>query len=215
MGNKLLVIASGGLDSTVLYYYYRNKYDVKIMNFRYGSKHNEVERKKLRQNLGCEIIEIDINLNFLESALLNKNVNIPEGYYHRENMKQTVIPFRNAIMLSYAVAYADSKGIKYVAIGSHAGDHYIYPDCRPEFNGAFREAARVGTENHVVVLTPFQFLRKSDIVKIGIDLGILDILYKTYSCYNGRNKHCGRCGACTERKEAFQINNVEDLTEYE
>jgi 7-cyano-7-deazaguanine synthase len=211
---KLILIASGGLDSTVLYYFLKKKkYDIEIINFNYGSKHNKQERKRLKENIKVPIMEINIDLSFLNSSLLKGN--IPEGHYKAKNMKSTIVPFRNGIMLSYAASIAESENIKYIAIGSHAGDHYIYPDCTPMFNGGMREAVRLGTGNHVIIETPFSFIDKAGIVDIGKKLNINDIMFNTWTCYNGREYHCGKCGACVERKEAFQLNNIKDLTRYE
>lgn len=210
MKNSILLIASGGLDSTVLYHYL-GKPD--IISFSYGSKHNAREREKLKENIQTSIMEINIDLTHLESSLLSGD--IPEGHYEAENMRSTVVPFRNGIMLAYAVSIADSRNLKQVAIGNHGGDHYIYPDCRPTFIGAMNEAAAYGTESNVNIVSPFLRLSKGEIVAIGIGLGIEQAMFNSWTCYNGRQKHCGKCGACTERREAFALNNLKDETEYE
>lgn len=213
--HKIIMICSGGLDSTVLYYY--EKYlgnDVIPINFLYGSKHNKIERERAKM-LIPNIRFVDIDLSFLKSSLLEGQENIPHGHYQAENMKSTVVPFRNGIMLSFAIGLAESERVDYVMLGSHAGDHAIYPDCRPEFTEAISRAATEGTYNNIKVISPFNSMTKSDIVNIGISIGIEDIMSKTWTCYEGGVKHCGKCGSCVERKEAFQIAGVIDQTEYE
>lgn len=215
---KGILIASGGLDSTVLYYYLTKKlrYDVEIVNFNYGSKHNDIERSRLHQNItNTKIHEIVLDFRFLDSSLLKDGAPIPEGHYAEESMKSTVVPFRNGIMLSYAIAIAENKHFDFVALGNHSGDHFIYPDCRTTFIESMNEASAYGTFNNIRILSPFDKLDKAGIVKQGIELGIEEIMFNTWTCYKGKGIHCGKCGACTERKEAFNLNNLEDLTEYE
>lgn len=213
--NKILLIASGGLDSTVLYYYLKSKYQqVDICNFSYGSKHNKIERERLKKNIDTKIYYIDIDLSFLNSSLLKGGIDIPEGHYAQENMKSTVVPFRNGIMLSYAIAIADNYKYDAVALGNHTGDHFIYPDCRTEFINGISQAAEQGTFNKIKIISPFNDISKTGITKIGKELGIEKIMFNTWTCYKGKKKHCGVCGACNERKEAFKENNIKDLTEY-
>lgn len=215
--NKIILIASGGLDSTVLYYYLRSKSKkVEIINFNYGSKHNTAERSRLRQNIGAKIYEVDMDLSFIDSSsLLKGGDKIPEGHYQAESMKSTVVPFRNGIMLSYAVALADSLKYEAVAFGNHSGDHFIYPDCRETFTRAMNEAAAYGTFNNINIISPFNLLSKAKIVEIGKELKIEAIMFNTWTCYNGRDLHCGVCGACVERREAFALNKIIDRTIYE
>ncbi len=212
---KVVAIVSGGLDSTsMVLKLEREGYEVIPLNFNYGSKHNNRERQSAREIFGDRLIEIDIDLSFLQkSSLINKDKEIASGGYTEENAKQTVVPFRNAIMASYTVAIAVEKGAKYVAIGNHAGDHYIYPDCRPEFIDAFRKTIEFGTEGEVSLLAPFVNIFKSDIVKQA-EPEDADILAKTYSCYRGGEKHCGVCSTCQERKKAFKEAGIQDKTEY-
>ena len=213
--DKVICICSGGLDSTVLYFYLQSKgYKLLPLHFYYGSKHGKKERGAARKIFGKKLREINLDLSFLHSALINPNIDIPEGHYQSENMKSTVVPFRNGIMLSYAIAIAESENYDSVALGNHGGDHAIYPDCRDEFIIAMDKASKAGTYNKIAVLSPFVNMTKADIVKIGKDLGIEKEMGLTWSCYKGGEKHCGKCGTCYERKEAFRLAKVKDLTEY-
>jgi 7-cyano-7-deazaguanine synthase len=215
MGNDVIAICSGGLDSTVLYFHLKSLGNNVIpLNFSYGSKHNKIERKAAEKIFGKELLKIDIDLSFLNSSLIKKDMIIPEGHYESENMKSTVVPFRNGIMLSYAVAMAENEKINRVAIGAHSGDHFIYPDCRPEFIENFAFSSKLGTSNQVSVIAPFVSMSKANVVKIGKDLGIVDILFSTWTCYKGLDIHCGKCGSCIERIESFEKNEIEDRTRY-
>ncbi len=211
---KIVAICSGGLDSTVLFYYLKNQgHEVLPVNFNYGSRHNKQERARARK-LIPGLLEIDIDLTFLSSSLILGGPPIPHGHYAEESMRSTVIPFRNGIMLAYAVAIAENLHGDAVALGSHVGDHAIYPDCRPRFTAAFNLAAEKGTYQGIQVLSPFNELSKGQIVIVGRDLGIEKIMTQTWTCYEGQEIHCGLCGACIERKEAFAFAGVEDTTRY-
>lgn len=214
---KVVAICSGGLDSTVLYYYLKSLgHEVKVLNFNYGSKHNNKERECLKQVVPeNDIIFFDIDLSMFKSSLLtSNNKEIPEGHYAAENMKSTVVPFRNGIMLAYAIGLAESMDYDAVALGNHFGDHAIYPDCRNDFIQLYSAAARTGTYKQITILSPFCEIRKERIVEAGHDLGIEDAMAKTWSCYKGGDVHCGKCGTCVERKEAFRLAGVEDKTKY-
>lgn len=215
---KALVVLSGGLDSvTALYWACKNYKEVKAIHFNYGSKHAFNEGLCAAFHcikLKVEMARFDIPLDaYFKSSLLQGQEEIPEGRYDEENMKSTVVPFRNGIMLAIAGGYAESIGFDCVILGNHAGDHTIYPDCRSSFIKAFSAALKEGTWKGVELVSPFCDIRKEDIVKIGTELGI--DYTKTYSCYKGMKKHCGVCGTCTERKEAFKLAGIEDKTEYE
>lgn len=215
---KAVVVISGGMDSTVALYWAKERYaEVQPIHFLYGSKHSERElpcARKQCEKLGLNLKVVSLPLNDLfVSSLLKGGENIPEGHYQEETMKSTVVPFRNGIMLSIAGGYAESLGYDYVVLGNHAGDHAIYPDCRGAFIDAMNEALFVGTYNKIQIVSPFCNLTKSDIVKEGEKLGVDFSL--TYSCYKGKALHCGKCGTCTERKEAFQLAEVKDPTIYE
>ena len=168
----------------------------------------------------CErlgIKHIVINLGFMhqyfKSSLLEGAEAIPEGNYDEENMKSTVVPFRNGIMLSIAAGVAESNGLKYVMMANHGGDHTIYPDCRPEFVSAMSEATRLGTYPGIEVLAPYTGITKSDIARHGKALGI--DYAETWSCYKGGEHHCGKCGTCRERIEALADAGIEDHTVYD
>ena len=212
-----ILILSGGVDSVTMLYDYQEQIALAV-SFDYGSNHNAREIPFAR--LHCErlgIRHIVIPLGFMsehfKSSLLEGSEAIPEGNYDDDNMKSTVVPFRNGIMLSIAVGLAESQGLKHVMMANHGGDHAIYPDCRPEFVDAFSEAARTGTYEGVTLLSPYTNLTKADIARRGKALGI--DYAETWSCYKGGDKHCGRCGTCRERREAFAEAGIADGTAYE
>lgn len=216
--SKGVIILSGGLDSTTLLYDLVGKgYKLEALSFNYGSKHNkrEIHMAKLHcANLKIKHTIITLHLDkYFKSSLLKGGKKIPEGHYEAENMKSTVVPFRNGIMLSMAVGYAESIGVGKVFLGSHKGDRSIYPDCRREFTIAINLAAQLGTYNNVEIVSPYNDLMKWDIVKIGLTLNVPYVY--TYSCYKGNSVACGKCGTCVERLEAFKKNNEEDPVEYE
>ena len=211
---KAILIYSGGLDSTTLLYEYRNSIALAV-SFDYGSKHNAREISFAAEHckhLGIKhlVIPLDFIGQYFRSDLLLSGGEIPEGHYADGNMKSTVVPFRNGIMLAIAAGLAESNDLDTVLLANHGGDHAIYPDCRPEFIDAFDRAAEAGTYNGVRVLSPYSNITKRDIALRGRDLGV--DFSRTYSCYKGGEKHCGRCGTCTERKEALEGF---DPTEYE
>lgn len=150
---------------------------------------------------------------YFKSSLLEGADAIPEGHYADENMKSTVVPFRNGIMLSIAAGIAESRGLKYVMMANHGGDHTIYPDCRAEFVDAMSEATKAGTFPGIEILAPYTNITKADIARKGKELGI--DYSKTWSCYKGEDVHCGKCGTCVERKEALRDAGIEDTTIYE
>lgn len=212
-----VIIVSGGLDSITLLYDKKDEIALGI-SFDYGSNHNdkEIPYAKLHcERLGIKHITIPIDFmhQYFKSSLLEGADAIPEGNYDEDNMKSTVVPFRNGIMLSIAIGIAESHNLKKVYIANHGGDHTIYPDCRPDFIGAIDKAATAGTFIGVRVCAPYTNITKADIVKRGIALGIN--YAETWSCYKGGEKHCGKCGTCEERKEAFRLAGVPDPTEYE
>ena len=199
-----LIIYSGGLDSTVLLHQYRKDIALAV-SFDYGSKHNEREILFAKKN--CEKLDIPHIITplpffyYFKSDLLKKGGKIPTGNYSERNMKSTVVPFRNGIMLSIAAGIAESNAMNGVLIANHSGDHSIYPDCRPEFIHAIDEAVRLGTYAGLRVLSPYAEMTKRDIALIGKGYGVN--FSDTYSCYNGGELHCGVCATCIERKEAL------------
>lgn len=211
------IIVSGGMDSITLLYDHKDEIALGI-SFDYGSNHNAREIPFAKMH--CErlsIKHITINLDFMhqyfKSSLLDGAEAIPEGHYADDNMKSTVVPFRNGIMLAIAIGIAESNNLDQVFIANHGGDHTIYPDCRPEFINAIDAAATAGTYNNVKVIAPYTKITKSDIARIGKRLGIN--YAETWSCYKGGEVHCGKCGTCVERKEALAEAGIEDETIYE
>ena len=212
-----VIIVSGGMDSITLLYDKKDEIALGI-SFDYGSNHNakEIPFAEMHcRRLGIK--HITINLDFMhryfKSSLLEGAEAIPEGHYADDNMKSTVVPFRNGIMLSIAIGIAESNNLKKVLIANHSGDHTIYPDCRPKFIKAIDAAAYAGTFVNTHVEAPYTNITKGDIARIGKKLG-LDYT-ETWSCYKGGDKHCGKCGTCVERKEALAEAGIKDATEYE
>lgn len=217
MSNKdSVIIVSGGMDSITLLYDYKDRIALAV-SFDYGSNHNakEIPFAKLHcERLGIKhvTIKLDFMSKYFASSLLEGADAIPEGHYADENMKSTVVPFRNGIMLSIAVGIAESNGLQHVMMANHGGDHAIYPDCRPEFVNSFSDAAKAGTYNDVTLLAPYTNISKADIARRGKQLGI--DYTETWSCYKGEDVHCGKCGTCVERKEALALAGIEDHTIY-
>ena len=217
MNKDTVIILSGGMDSVTLLYDQQDRIALAV-SFDYGSNHNAREIPFAR--LHCErlgirhiVIPLEFMSQYFQSSLLAGADAIPEGHYADENMKSTVVPFRNGIMLSVAVGLAESRGLKHVMMANHAGDHTIYPDCRPEFVDAFSEAARTGTFPGITLVSPYTHLTKGQIAARGRQLGI--DYSETWSCYKGGAIHCGRCGTCVERHEAMLEAGIDDPTEYE
>lgn len=217
-----IVIASGGLDSTVLAYWLAARNSrLTLLSFDYGQRHRvELDHAAAIAELLSSPHDI-VNLKSLGelltgSALTDAAVAVPDGCYTDESMRATVVPNRNAIMLDIAVAVAVVREADAVAFGAHAGDHAIYPDCRPKFVERFTRTAQAANEGLLVeefeVLAPFLTLSKTDIVRIGAALGVP--FARTWSCYRGQAAHCGTCGTCTERREAFRDNGIPDPTTY-
>ena len=214
---KIVHVFSGGLDSTVLLYdLLADGVEVQCVNFHYGSKHNDQECRRaevITKELEVPMIFMPINvMGQFRSALLTNGEPIPNGHYQDDVMRKTVVPFRNGIMLSIACGLAESLGFDVVSYGAHSGDHAIYPDCRPSFLKAMSSAMRMGTYNGVELTAPYLFNTKRDIVKRGSELKVP--FHNTWTCYKGLEYHCGVCGACVERKEAFAIAGVPDETIY-
>ena len=216
MRNSLIAL-SGGVDSTTLLYEYREKVACAV-GFDYGSKHNAQELAAAKAI--CRELEIPyliIPLAFIEeyfrSDLLLSGGEMQLGDYSEENISSTVVPFRNGIMLSVLAGLAESRNLQQVLIANHFGDHAIYPDCRESFVKPMGDAITAGTSNGVKLVAPYTKLTKAEIVARGTRLGVP--YGKTYSCYQGGERHCGRCGTCRERHDAFVANGLEDPTLYE
>ena len=212
-----IIIVSGGLDSITLLCDKAATIALAV-SFDYGQNHasRELPFAALHcKRLGIQHIVIPLQFmqQYFKSSLLDGAENIPEGHYEEENMKSTVVPFRNGIMLAIAAGIAESHNLNRIYIANHGGDHTIYPDCRPEFINAMTAATQAGTFNNTRVEAAFTNITKADIVRIGNKLGIN--YAETWSCYKGGKCHCGKCGTCIERKEAFQEAGLTDPTEYE
>lgn len=215
---KAVVIFSGGMDSTTLLHYVNDLgYETYGLSFNYGQRHKkELEYAKFWGEKLCKEWQL-INLDFMrtlanESALLSDK-EIPHEHYTNENQKVTVVPNRNMVMLSIGIAWAENIGAEVVYFGPHANDYTIYPDCRPEFVDAISEASKLATYKGIRVEAPFVNIKKWQIAKLGTALGV--DFNKTWSCYEGGEKHCGKCATCQERIEAFDLAGVPDPTEYE
>ena len=215
---KTICLFSGGLDSTVLLWHLLHQgHEVKCLSVNYGQRHARevLSAKRIVQltQVEHEVADLRSVSHLLTGSALTSDIEVPEGHYAEESMRQTVVPNRNMILLSVAIGGAVSTGSDAVAFACHAGDHTIYPDCRPEFTEAMRLAASLCDWRPVEVLAPFVDKTKAEIVKIGAQLGAP--LEQTWSCYQGAKLHCGRCGTCVERREAFDLAGVPDPTEYE
>lgn len=219
MSRGVVVLLSGGMDSVSALYRCREEFDrIVCVSFDYGSKHNHREIPMAAyhaQKFGYphHVIKMDFVNELFQSALLQSGGDIPEGHYEDETMKATVVPFRNGIMLSIAAGVAESHELSHLCIAAHAGDHAIYPDCRADFMDSMAQAIQLGTYNQVEIFAPFVNVDKAEIATIGHQLGV--DFAQTWSCYKGNDIHCGKCGTCVERKEAFELAGVEDPTVYE
>lgn len=201
-----LLVFSGGMDSTTMLYEYQERIAL-ALSFHYGSNHNDKELAFAK--LHCQRLRIEhiiIPLGFIKehfnSSLLSGSEAIPEGNYDEDNMKSTVVPFRNGIMLAIAAGMAENRGLQYIMLANHGGDHAIYPDCRPDFVNAMDQAVCAGTWNNVRLFTPYTNISKAEIARHGLQLGIN--YDETWSCYKGGDKPCGVCGTCREREEALK-----------
>ncbi|PPC74112.1 7-cyano-7-deazaguanine synthase QueC [Pokkaliibacter plantistimulans] len=218
MKDKVVVIYSGGMDSfTVLHRALRDGYEVYPLSFNYGQRHARellvAEEVCTSLSLSHKVVDIRAINSLLAGSSLTDDIDIPEGHYAADNMKSTVVPNRNMILLSLAIGYAVSIGARKVMYGAHSGDHTIYPDCRPEFVEKMNDVAQIANFESVQVVSPYLYKNKIDILADGLRMG-LDYS-KTWTCYNGRELSCGKCGSCQERLEAFQLNGVKDPLDYE
>jgi len=221
--NKAVVVLSGGMDSaTALYQAIKDGFEIYAISFDYGQKHRkELDfAKKLTEKVGAKehhVVDLTNITSLISNSSLTSDQEVPEGHYAQENMKSTVVPNRNMIMSSIAAGYAVNIGAKAIYLGVHSGDHFIYPDCRPQFIRALELAIYLGNEGfcdkELQVITPFMYLTKAQLAMRGAQLGVPYEL--TWSCYKGQDKHCGKCGTCVERKEAFELANIKDPTQYE
>ncbi len=217
--SKVLVVLSGGLDSTVLAHYHKRKMgdEVRLLTVKYGQRH---VREVMEADYTAQLLKLPHDVaDFTSlgdllpgSALTDRSVMVPEGHYTAANMKVTVVPNRNMILLSIAAAVAIAHKFDYISYAAHAGDHAIYPDCREEFVQALDHTVQLADDHVVRILRPFVGITKEQIVLLGKELRVP--FEHTYSCYTGRPVHCGKCGTCVERREAFHLSGVADPTEY-
>lgn len=218
MKEKAVVIYSGGMDSfTILNQALAEGFELYALTFDYGQKHSkEIQfATNVCAELGVnhKIIDITAINQLLQSSSLTSDKDIPEGHYETANMKSTVVPNRNMILLSLAIGYAVDIGANKVYYGAHSGDHAIYPDCRPDFVHAMNRVAKLANYEPVDIVTPFLNSRKDEILAAGLKMN-LDYS-KSWTCYNGREKACGKCSSCIERLEAFELNHATDPLPYE
>jgi 7-cyano-7-deazaguanine synthase len=215
---KAVVLCSGGMDSvTALYAAAAEHAVVTVLSFDYGAKHNARELPFAAEHaaklaIPHQIIRLDFIGELFASALLKSGGAVPEGHYEEQNMRQTVVPFRNGIMLAAAGGFAENVRAEALVIAAHSGDHAIYPDCREPFMQAMSAALREGTYARVEILRPFIAMNKAEIAARGAALGV--DFSRTWSCYVGGEVHCGACGTCVERREAFLLAGLADPTVY-
>lgn len=215
---KVVVLVSGGIDSVTALYTAGVSWEVvAALSFQYGSKHEAREIPFARwhaERAGVRhwVVDLPFVGEHFQSHLLSGGAEIPKGHYEEDTMRQTVVPFRNGIFLSIAAGFAESYGADGLVIAAHAGDHAIYPDCREGFMQSMADAIRLGTYAKTTLMRPFIGLTKAEIVTRGAALGI--DYARTWSCYVGDERHCGECGTCVERREAFQLAGVADPTDY-
>jgi len=221
MDRKAVVIISGGMDSTTLLYDVvaeLGKDNVQAISFNYNQKHKcELEKaKKTCEKLGVnhKVLSLAVLNEVAPSALTRDDWEVPSGHYADENMKQTVVPNRNMVMLSLAAAYAMGVKAQELYYGAHAGNHTIYPDCRPEFIDSMIQSIKLADWNEVELKAPYWNINKIDILKKGLELGVDYSL--THTCYNPNKagESCGKCGSCRERLEAFEKNGIKDPLKY-
>ncbi|MCY7297018.1 7-cyano-7-deazaguanine synthase QueC [Alteromonas sp. a30] len=218
MAQKVVVIYSGGMDSfTVLHKAIQDGCEVYALSFNYGQRH----RKELdyaanvcaKRNIHHKIVDISSINQLIGGSSLTSDIDVPEGHYEESSMQSTVVPNRNMILLSMAIGYAVSLDASKVYYGAHSGDHAIYPDCRPEFVLKMNEVSQIANYEPVDIHAPYLNVSKIDILTDGLRMN-LDYS-ETWTCYNGRERACGKCGACQERLEAFEKNGVKDPLPYE
>ena len=229
MSKKIVLILSGGMDSTTLLYQLLTEGNqVAALTFDYGQKHKKeiqsaqstIEKVKSLTFSGKllehKIADISSINNLIgNSALTGSDIDIPEGHYADENMKLTVVPNRNMIFLSLAIGYAVNIGAHAVSYAAHSGDHTIYPDCRPEFVDKLRQVSLIANYEAIDIHTPFLYNNKSEILKMGLSLNPVVDYSLTWTCYRGEALACGKCGACVERLEAFSLNRTRDPLPYQ
>lgn len=218
VSQKVVVIYSGGMDSfTVLHKALADGCQVFALSFDYGQRH----KKELQYaadvcaefNVAHKVVDISSINSLIGGSALTSDIDVPNGHYEEPSMQTTVVPNRNMILLSLAIGYAVSLKASKVYYGAHSGDHAIYPDCRPEFVHKMNDVSEIANYEAVSIHAPYLKVSKTDILTDGLKMG-LDYS-KTWTCYNGRELACGKCGACQERLEAFEKNSLIDPLKYE
>ncbi len=217
---KTIVICSGGLDSVSLAHMVAQDHELAgLISFDYGQRHRKeldyAALCALRLGVPHDIIDLCPVGAVLTGSALTDDVDVPDGHYAEDSMKVTVVPNRNAIMLTVAFGAAAARGADAVATAVHGGDHFIYPDCRPAFTEAFEAMQKLALDGYadVSLFTPFVHRSKADIVTEGARVNTP--FAQTWSCYKGGDNHCGRCGTCVERREAFHLAGITDPTTYD
>jgi len=212
---KLVTLCSGGLDSVTLAYMLKDlEHEQLLLHIQYGQKHSKEIYLvgKAAKELDCPLKVVAVLGAFGSDALTNSSIEVPAGKYSPENLAVTVVPNRNAIFANIAASLAVSLGYDGIALAVHGGDHEVYPDCRPKFIRSLKRFLYVATGGELEVYAPFVNVPKADIVSLGTSLGVP--FADTWSCYRGGELHCGKCGTCVERREAFKAAGVEDPTVY-
>lgn len=218
MSENVVVIYSGGMDSyTVLNKAIREGKTPHALSFNYGQRHKKeldyAAKVCNRLNIPHKVVDISSINSLVGGSALTSDIDVPEGHYEEPSMQTTVVPNRNMILLSLAIGYAVSLEATKVYYGAHSGDHAIYPDCRPEFVDKMNSVSKIANYTPVEIVTPYLLESKTAILADGLFMG-LDYS-ETWTCYNGREKACGKCGACQERLEAFADNGTTDPLHYE
>lgn len=228
---KDAIILSGGMDSATLFFELvfdnseQKSDEIHCITFDYGQRHRKeilaakhlfshalkIKRDDLKIYRNVFPIEI-LGMIANNSSQTNKKIDVPEGHYEEENMKKTVVPNRNMVMLSIAASYCFARDIKHLYYGAHAGDHAIYPDCRPQFVDAMQDVLNLADWNQLKLHVPYMHIDKGTIAKLGKEIGVPYEL--TWTCYKGLDMACGKCGACQERLEAFKTAEMEDPIDY-
>jgi len=216
---KVIALLSGGMDSTTLVAkLIADGHEVESVGINYGQRHaKELDAAKaVASHFGIpfDVVSLEAVKPFLGGSALTDDVNVPDGHYAENTMRITVVPNRNGMMLNVVAGIAVARKANHIATAIHAGDHYIYPDCRPEFFEAMSKAISLGTQSFgdISILAPFVQISKADIAAVGKEVNAP--LELSWSCYKGGEIHCGACGTCFERREAFEIAGIDDPTVY-
>ncbi len=215
---KAVVIYSGGMDSFTLLHDIQQNYSVFALSFDYGQRHRKNELLCAQSvchddQINHKLVDIQSigSLFSQDSSLMNTDIPLPSGHYNADN-RTTVVPNRNMVFLSIAIAYALSLKAGTVFYGAHQDDDLMYPDCRPEFIKAMDHAAHLCDWNNINIQAPYLLKSKSEILKIGLSMGLN--YAKTWTCYDNNDKACGQCSACIVRLDAFKKNNITDPISY-